>query len=64
MFSDLLIFHKSFGFADKGDPMIYNNELMKISLSVSQGNFSEKYSIDYGPDWIVKFSKGQKKQGN
>lgn len=56
-FSELVLFHKSFGFAKKGDPMIYNNELMKISLSVSQGNFAEKYNIGYGSDWTVEFSK-------
>jgi hypothetical protein len=56
-FSEEILFHKSFGFAKKGDPMIYNNELMKISLSVSQGNFAEKYNIGYGSDWTVEFSK-------
>lgn len=57
VFSEEILFHKSFGFAKKGDSMIYNNELMKISLSVSQGNFSERYNISYGSDWTVEFSK-------
>ena len=29
MFDERVLFHKSFGFAGKGEPMIYNNELMK-----------------------------------
>ncbi|QEN06603.1 DNA-directed RNA polymerase subunit delta [Oceanispirochaeta crateris] len=56
-FSEKLLFHKSFGFAEKGAPVIYNNELMKISLAVSQGSFCEKYGIDYGSDWTVEFRK-------
>ena len=36
---------------------IYNNELMKVSLAVSQGNFCEKYHVDFGPDWTVTFTK-------
>ncbi|MDC7235913.1 MAG: SAM-dependent chlorinase/fluorinase [Spirochaetales bacterium] len=55
-FSRKLLFHKSFGFEEKGEPMIYNNELMKISLAVSQGSFMEQYGIGYGSDWTVEFS--------
>ncbi|MBF9014663.1 MULTISPECIES: S-adenosyl-l-methionine hydroxide adenosyltransferase family protein [unclassified Oceanispirochaeta] len=56
-FSEKILFHKSFGFEKKGQPMIYNNELMKISLAVSQGSFIEKYNIGYGSDWTVEFNK-------
>ena len=37
--------------------MIYNNELMKVSLAVSQGSFCEKYGLGYGPEWTVEFTK-------
>lgn len=30
---------------------------MKVSLAVSQGNFCEKYHVDFGPDWTVTFTK-------
>jgi S-adenosylmethionine hydrolase len=56
-FSEKILFHKSFGFEEKGKPMIYNNELMKISLAVSQGSFIEKFNIGYGSDWTVEFNK-------
>ena len=56
-FSQKVLFHKSFGFAEKGEPMIYNNELNKISLAVSQGSFSGKYNLGYGSDWTVEFGK-------
>ncbi len=57
VFDDTILFHKSFGYAGKGEPMIYNNELMKIAVAVSQGSFSERYGVGYGPEWTVEFSK-------
>jgi len=57
VFSEKILFHKSFGFAQKGEPIIYNNELMIVSLAISQGNFSERYRLSYGPDWEVTFEK-------
>ena len=57
VFNDRVLFHKSFGFAKKGEAIVYNNELMKVSLAVSQGSFSEHYHMDFGPDWVVQFQK-------
>lgn len=56
-FEEKILFDSSFGCAKKGEPMIYNNELMKIAFCVNQGSFKDKYSIDFGPDWIVEISK-------
>jgi S-adenosylmethionine hydrolase len=57
VFKEKLLFQKSFGFAQKGEAMIYNNELMRVSLAVNQGSFSETYHLDFGPDWEVEFEK-------
>lgn len=57
VFDQKVLYHQSFGFAKKGEPIIYNNELMKIALAVSQGSFEKVYQIGYGPDWKVTFSK-------
>ncbi len=57
VFKEKVLFHQSFGFAQKGDPMIYNNELMKVAMAVSQGSFCQKYNLDFGPDWTVTFTK-------
>jgi S-adenosylmethionine hydrolase len=59
VFQEKVLFHKSFGFAEKGDPLIYNNELMKISLAVSQGSFEEKYRTGFGSRWTIEFVKGE-----
>ena len=48
---------KPLEFVAISEPIIYNNELMKVSLAVSQGNFCEKYHVDFGPDWTVTFTK-------
>lgn len=56
-FKKRVLFEKSFGFAPKGDVIVYNNELMKIAIAVNQGSFQETYELSYGPDWEVEFSK-------
>jgi len=43
----------------KGQPIIYNNELMKAALAVSQGSFADRYRIGYGSGWNVRFSKAK-----
>ena len=57
IFSEKVLFHQSFGFASMGEPVIYNNELMRVGLAVNQGSFSEKYHIGYGSAWEVEFKK-------
>ena len=56
-FTEKVLFHQSFGMAKKGEPIIYNNELMKVALAVSQGSFIEKYGINFDPEWTVEFTK-------
>lgn len=57
VFDQNVLFHKSFGFAKPGEPIIYNNELMKVALAVSCGSFKEKYALGFGADWRVRFTK-------
>ncbi len=52
-----ILFEKTFGCVDVSEPIIYNNELMKVSLAVSQGSFRDKYHVGFGPDWKVTFTK-------
>lgn len=52
-----VLFEKSFGYVEKGEPVIYNNELMKVAMTVSQGNFCKEYHLGHGAEWIVRFSK-------
>jgi len=53
VFDHVLPFERSFGYVEKGSPLIYLNELMNIAVAVSQGSFSETYGVGYGPNWRV-----------
>lgn len=57
VFSQRVRFHQSFGFVEKGEVILYNNELMRVSVAVNQGKFSQIYNLSYGPDWEVELSK-------
>ncbi len=57
VFQQKVLFEKSFGFTAKGDVIIYTNELMKVSVAVNQGSFSDRFGLSYGPDWEVEFGK-------
>ena len=57
VFSEIVPFHQSFGYTKKGDVVIYNNELMRVAVAVNQGNFCQRYNLDFGPDWQVEFRK-------
>lgn len=57
MFNKIIPFHKSFGFVKKGEPTLYNNELLNISFALNQGSFMKKYKIGFGAEWKVVFTK-------
>ncbi len=56
-FSQRVLFHQSFGFVEPGEPILYNNELMRVSAAVNQGKFSETFNLGYGPDWEVEITQ-------
>ncbi len=57
VFSKKVRFDKSFGMVEKGSPIIYNNELTRVSLALCMGNFAEEYNIGFGENWKVRFAK-------
>jgi len=57
IFNKKLLFQEAFGDVQKGNSVIYNNELMKIGLAVNQGSFYETFDLGHGPDWHVEFSR-------
>jgi len=44
---------ESFGNAEEGKPLLYNNEVMKTALAVSCGSFSDTYQIGFGSEWKI-----------
>lgn len=59
VFEDRVLFHKSFGYAQKGEVIIYNNEINRVAVAICQDSFCERYDLDFGPDWEVEFGNGQ-----
>ena len=57
IFDKVLPFQPSFGYAQKGEGVIYNNEIMNVSLAINQGSFMDTYNVGYGPQWAVAFKK-------
>jgi hypothetical protein len=57
VFAERVLFHQSFGYAQKSEVIIYNNELMRVAVAISQGSFADHYHLNFGPDWQVEFSK-------
>ena len=56
-FDRKVLFDRSFGFAEKGDPVLYNNELMKVGMAVSQGSLEQEYGFGFGAEWMIDLSK-------
>jgi len=61
VFNHQVLYQPAFGYVKIGEPVIYNNELMKIGVAVCQGSFTRQYAIGYGQEWQVKFTKGEMK---
>jgi S-adenosylmethionine hydrolase len=47
----------SFGNVKKGQPLLYINSLMQVSLALNQGDFSKTYHIDCGAEWDIEIRK-------
>ncbi len=52
-----LLFVHSFGDVEKGSDLLYNNELSKIGLATSQGNFCRKNGVAFGGEWRIFLDK-------
>lgn len=51
------LFARSFGDVNRGEAVIYTNELMKISIAISRGDFCKTHQTGFGPDWTVLLEK-------
>ncbi|TRX53928.1 S-adenosyl-l-methionine hydroxide adenosyltransferase family protein [Thalassomonas sp. M1454] len=47
----------SFGKVNVGEPLIYVNSLLNVSLALNQSNFAAKHNIASGADWTIKFKE-------
>lgn len=57
LFNETVKFVKAFGDVEKDQPLIYNNELGKLALALSQNSFINKYNVLFGSEYKIKFEK-------
>jgi S-adenosylmethionine hydrolase len=50
-------FVETFGKVPKGNPLLFLNSLLDLSLAVNQGNFAAKYHIQSGPEWSLEVTR-------
>ncbi len=53
VYQDRIRFDRAFGCVNRGEPVLYNNELMNVAFAVCMGSFTQKYHVSYGGDWTV-----------
>lgn len=58
-FRECVPFEKSFGFVEKGKPVLYCGSSMYLSLDLNSSSFMAAYGIDTGKDWTVILKKPQ-----
>ena len=56
-YEDNAVFDVSFGMVKKGDVIIYNNEMRRVALAITQGDFMNTFGIGFGNDWEISFEK-------
>ncbi|WRE59424.1 S-adenosyl-l-methionine hydroxide adenosyltransferase family protein [Helicobacter pylori] len=47
----------SFGGVLEGQPLVYLNSLLNVSVALNRGNFAQKYQIKSGADWNIDIRK-------
>ena len=50
-------YEKAFGDVPKGTPLLYTNELLKVSAALSEGNMMTDCGLGYGPEWTVEIRR-------
>jgi S-adenosylmethionine hydrolase len=56
-YSGKMPYVKSFGYVPKGQPLIYLNDLLNVSIALNRDNFASKYKIEAGDEWKIDLKK-------
>lgn len=57
VYDSLVLYHRSFGFADIGDPVLFNGLASFIALGLNQRSFAETYDIKGGEGWTIRIER-------
>lgn len=56
-FDENVLYHRSFGYVEPGEPICYNAEGMLLGFALNLENFMDRYHTQPGPDWKVTVRK-------
>ncbi len=56
-FAGEILYHKSFGYVEAGEPILFNGSTLYICIALNQDNFVNKYHIKDGESWKVRIEK-------
>ncbi|HEY0946057.1 MAG TPA: S-adenosyl-l-methionine hydroxide adenosyltransferase family protein [Opitutaceae bacterium] len=57
LFSGALPYARTFGDVPPGEPLLYLNSLLHVSLALNQGNFAQAHGLAAGGEWTVRIEK-------
>ena len=57
VYDEPVLYHRSFGFAEIGDPVLFNGLASFVALGLNQRSFAEKYQIKGGKGWTIRIDK-------
>lgn len=49
----------SFGEVPPGQPLLYLNSLLEVSLALNQGSFAQQFHVASGPDWTLDLRQAE-----
>ncbi|RPI74992.1 MAG: DNA-directed RNA polymerase subunit delta [Desulfobacteraceae bacterium] len=52
-------YHHTFGDVPEGQPLVYLNSLMNVSMAINMDSFAAKHKVESGPSWSVEISKAE-----
>ena len=47
----------TFGAVPQGQPLVYVNSLLKVSVALNQGDYAKAHGVASGPDWRIEIAK-------
>jgi len=57
LFEQKIPYHPTFGYVPKGQPVLYNNELMNLAFAICMDSAAVVYGLHFGPDWHVTITE-------
>jgi S-adenosylmethionine hydrolase len=52
-------YQNTFADVPEGQPLVYFNSLMNVSVAINMDSFAAKHKVEFGPSWSVEVGKGE-----